>query len=323
MRTGPIVASLTLLVTVVAGCASRSTTVATTSPSAQAPAPATAPTPAPTAPAPAGAPPPAGTPAAVAHENLNAVVWVQTAVEFRGASLQAYRLAQHQLDVALDEPTWTAALEQKGDVSKLPPAVVLDLDETVFDNSPFQARSIADQLRQRSEGRNAVGFDPVAWDAWCAEAQADAIPGAVAFLQYARSKGVTTFFISNRTAPLEEPTRRNLQRLGVDTSGSEDTVLLRNERPEWSASDKAARRASVARTHRILLLVGDDLGDFVAAEGAVADRDARVEPHAALWGTKWIVVSNPMYGSWERAVLAAHPGVGPIEVKTRALKAKR
>ena len=310
------VSSVAVLVTLAAGCASRSTTVATASPPAQTPAP----TPAPAA---AGARAASGSGVATAHENLNAVVWVQTAVEFRGVSLQAYRLAQHQLDVALDQPTWTAALEQKGDVSKLPPAVVLDLDETVFDNSPFQARSIPDQLRQRSEGRNAVGFDPVAWDAWCAEAQAEAIAGAVAFLQYARSKGVTTFFISNRTAPLEEPTRRNLQRLGVDTSGSDDTVLLRNERPEWSASDKTARRASVAKTHRILLLVGDDLGDFVAAEGAVADRDARLEPHGALWGTKWIVVSNPMYGSWERAVLAAHPGVGPIEAKTRALKPKR
>jgi acid phosphatase len=259
----------------------------------------------------------------LAHENLNAVLWVQTAVEFRGASIQAYGLAQRQLDAALAQPSWTAALEQTGDVSGLPPAVILDLDETVLDNSPFQARTIAHQNAERAAGRPAEGFDAAAWDAWCAEAKADAVPGAVAFLQYARSRGVTPFYVSNRTGTLEGATRRNLEALGIETTATPDTMLLRNERPEWAASDKAVRRAEVAKTHRILLLIGDDLGDFTAPDGTVAARDAHVEPHAASWGTRWIVVPNPMYGSWERAVIASQPGAGPLEKKAAALEPKR
>ncbi len=268
---------------------------------------------------PAAAPAPRSVAATAAHENLHAVLWVQTAVEFRATALQAYARARQQLDAALADPAWTAALEQTADASALPPAVILDLDETVLDNSPFQARAIRAQLAARAGGRRAEGFDPVAWDAWCAEAKAGAIPGAVEFLRYARSRGVTPFFVSNRTGPLEAATRRNLATLGIEAGDAPDTVLLRNERPEWSASDKTARRQAVARTHRILLLVGDDLGDFVPADGAVAARAERLVAHEARWGTQWIVLPNPMYGSWERAILTV-PGADAFEAKVGALR---
>lgn len=268
---------------------------------------------------PTAAPAPRSVAAMAAHENLHAVLWVQTAVEFRATALQAYARARQQLDAALADPAWTAALEQTADASALPPAVVLDLDETVLDNSPFQARAIRTQVETRATGRRAEGFDPVAWDAWCAEGKAGAIPGAVEFLRYARSRGVTPFFVSNRTGPLEAATRRNLAALGVEVSDAPDTVLLRNERPEWAASDKTARRQAVARTHRILLLVGDDLGDFVPADGSVAVRAERLAAHEARWGTQWIVLANPMYGSWERAILTM-PGVDAFEAKVGALR---
>src|SRR5215203_940023 len=76
------------------------------------------------------------------HENLNAVAWMQTSLEYQASAVQAYRLAARQLDEALADRSWTAAIEQTGDASKLPPAVVLDIDETVLDNSPFQARVV-------------------------------------------------------------------------------------------------------------------------------------------------------------------------------------
>ena len=269
--------------------------------------------------APAGAPVPSSV-AVATHENLHAVLWVQTAIEFRATALQAYGRARQQLDAALADPSWTAALEQTADASALPPAVILDLDETVQDNSPFQARAIRAQLAARAAGRWVEGFDPVAWDAWCAEAKAGAVPGAAEFLRYARSRGVTPFFVSNRTGPLEAATRRNLAALGIEASDAPDTVLLRNERPEWSASDKTARREAVARTHRILLLVGDDLGDFVPADGSVAARAERLAAHEARWGTQWIVVPNPMYGSWERAILTPPAAGGPLDAKLTALR---
>lgn len=249
-------------------------------------------------------------PAATApHENLNAVLWMQTALEYEASAVQAYRLAAMQLDLALKESAWTAALEQTADASRLPPAVIVDVDETVLDNSYYQAR----QIRDNSQ------FAADTWDRWCMEARATAIPGAPGFTQYAEQRGVTVFYITNRTTNVEDATRRNLAALGFPLSGGVDTVLTRGERPEWQASAKGARRAHVARDYRVLLLVGDDLGDFaVDASGTRQQRAARTAPQAEWWGRRWIMLPNPTYGSWERAVVGS--AVDPVEAKRRALK---
>ena len=263
-----LVSSIVVLI-LVAGCASRTQTPRT---------------------------PPAGVSSAAPHENLNAVLWVQTALEFEATTLQAYRLAQLQLDSALANPTWTAALEQKGDVSKLRPAVILDVDETVLDNSYYQARMVRDN----------TPYTTATWDPWVMEAKATAIPGAREFTQYAAQKGVTVFYVTNRTANLEEATRKNLVAEGFPVAKDVDTVLARGERPEWSASAKGPRRAHIAASYRILMLVGDDLGDFVVdASGTPEERRARTEPNGEWWGRRWIMIPNPTYGSWERAIVGS------------------
>ena len=246
---------------------------------------------------------------ALPHENLNAVLWVQTALEYEASATQAYGLAALQLDAALRDASWSAALEQTSDASRLPPAVILDIDETVLDNSSYQAR----QIRDNSQ------FAADTWDRWCQEARATAVPGARAFTQYAEKRGVTVFYITNRTANVEEATRRNLGALGFPLTPGIDTVLTRAERPEWQASAKGARRAHVAHDYRILLLVGDDLGDFVVdASGTPQERAARAAAQADWWGRRWIMLPNPTYGSWERAIIGNAPD--PIAAKRRALK---
>ncbi len=246
---------------------------------------------------------------AAAHENLNAVLWLQTAMEFEASAVQAYRLARLQLDAALSDPSWTAALEQQGDVSKLPPAVIVDIDETVLDNSYYQARLIRD---------NAPYATPT-WDAWVTEARATAVPGAVEFSKYAASKGVAVFYVSNRTANLEEATRKNLAALGFPLVDGVDTVLVRGERPEWSASAKGVRRAFIATNYRIVMLIGDDLGDFVVdASGTPAERSARASGQSDWWGRRWIMIPNPTYGSWERAITGN--AKDPLAARRAALK---
>jgi 5'-nucleotidase (lipoprotein e(P4) family) len=236
---------------------------------------------------------PAATSGAAAHENLNAVLWVQTALEYKASALQAFRLAEMQLDAALADPRWTAAPEQQGDVSTLAPAVIVDVDETVLDNTYYQARLIRD---------NAV-YTTSTWDRWVEEARATAVPGAVEFAQHAVKKGVTVFYLTNRTANLEAATRKNLAAENFPLTGTVDTVLARGERPEWSASAKGPRRAFVARDYRILLLVGDDLGDFVVdPSGTPEERETRAAAQADWWGRRWIMIPNPTYGSWERAI---------------------
>lgn len=248
-----------------------------------------APKPPATAPAQAAAAQPA---ARHTNENLNGVLWMQTGAEYRASALQTYRLARVQLDLALADPKWTAAVEQSGDASSLPPAVILDLDETVIDNSAAAARQITDES----------SYSPAVWNAWVRERKSRAIPGAVEFLKYAKSKGVTPFYVTNRVHEVEDATRENLAALGIPLDPSIDTVLTRNENG-WTASDKSARRQAVAAKYRILLLVGDNFEDFVSGTlTTIEKRFALVDQYADRWGEKWIVLPNPTYGSWESAI---------------------
>jgi 5'-nucleotidase (lipoprotein e(P4) family) len=226
------------------------------------------------------------------NENLNAVLWMQTAAEYRASALQAYRLAQLQLDVALRDPQWTAATEQIGDPSSLPPAIIIDLDETVLDNSAFQARSVID----------GSGYSEGAWNHWAEERKAGAVPGAIEFLDYAQRRGVTPFYVTNRDHSIEDATRDVLARLAAPVTAARDAVLTRHENG-WDSSDKSSRRLAVAASYRILLLIGDNFEDFVAGTRAsVADRAALMDKYESFWGRKWIVLPNPTYGSWETAL---------------------
>lgn len=262
---------------------------------------------------------------AAANDQTLAVLWMQRAAEYRAACLQAYRAASRTLPDSLDDARWTACLEQGSAdfYSALPPAVILDVDETVLDNSAFAARTIQD-------GKS---FDSAAWAAWVHEQQAGAIPGALTYVHQAQQLGVRVIYVTNRKADSqkegavsteESDTRANLKKLGfpiVEQEG-EDVVLCAGE-----IGDKAARRAKVCQSFRVVQLVGDNLGDFApgteprkAAEtprGAAvecaqveADRARLVEAMAGWWGQRWILIPNPSYGGFESVVRGQFPSLG-------------
>jgi acid phosphatase len=239
-----------------------------------------------------GACAPIAAPDPPASDLLNAVLWMRRSVEYRATALGAFALARIRLDQALADPGWTAApAEQTGDYRSLPPAVILDVDETILDTSGYQAWLALHD----------TPFDANTWNAYVNTATSPAIPGAVEFTQYADGRGVTVFYVSNRTAGEEPATRRNLERLGFPMGGRVDTVLMTRERPEWGGA-KGTRRAHIAKTHRILLSVGDNLGDFVdESRGSEAERRAVLDLHRDRWGREWIVIANPSYGSFESA----------------------
>ncbi len=231
--------------------------------------------------------------AAEQNDNLNATLWMQTAVEFDGVALGAYQLAALMLDRALADKSWTAAPEeQTGDFAELPPAVILDVDETVLDNSGYQSWMVM----------NNESFHPGTWGDFVNTVSSVPVPGALEFTKYADSRGVKVFYVSNRTGDLEPATRSNLEKFGFPMGGNVDTVLLKNEIPEWSSSQKSPRRAHVAKDYRVLLVVGDNFGDFVDGyKGSLAERQALMGEHGQRWGRQWIVLPNPSYGSWESA----------------------
>jgi len=227
-----------------------------------------------------------------ANDLLNAVLWMQRSVEYKASALTAFALARLRLDQALTEPSWTAApKEQTGAYQTLPPAVILDIDETLLDNSGYQAwMALKDTT-----------FDPKTWNAYVNTVSSVAIPGAVEFAKYAAARGVKVFYISNRTAEEEPATRKNLEKFGFPLDDKLDTVLMAREQPDWGSA-KGTRRAHVARSYRVLLNVGDNFGDFVDEyRGTEAERQKVLEAHQDRWGREWIMLANPSYGSFESA----------------------
>jgi len=223
------------------------------------------------------------------HEDLHAVLWMQTAAEYRALAAAIYALALHALDAALEDPSWTALVEQTGAFQSLPPVVILDLDETVLDNSAFQGQLVRDRR----------SYTEAAWDEWVRARLAGAVPGAAAFIHGAEARGVRAYFVSNRAAADEDSTIANLHSLGIETTGD---LLLSPGENGWT-TDKSARRAFIGRDHRVLMIVGDDLGDFVpVARLSLPERAALADRYKDRWLQRWVLLPNPSYGSWSRAL---------------------
>jgi len=228
----------------------------------------------------------------IANDLLLATLWTQRSVEFKGNALTVYALGKIRLDQALADKSWTAApVEQKGDYKNLPPAVVLDLDETVLDNSAYQVWNI----------KAGQSFNLKTWNEFCAAQISRAIPGSVEFTKYADSKGVKVFYVSNRDVVTEKDTRANMEKLGYPMGGNVDTFLMQNEQKEWG-SKKGTRRAFLAKDYRILLEFGDNFGDFDDRyASSEADRLKIFEENKERWGREWLVIANPTYGSFDAA----------------------
>jgi len=223
---------------------------------------------------------------------LLATLWMQRSIEFKGNALTVYALARIRLDQALADKNWTAAPnEQKGDYQNLPPAVLLDLDETAIDNSAYEVWML----------KTNQTFSTKTWNEFCAAQISRAIPGAVEFTKLADSKGVKVFYVSNRATETEKDTRANMEKLGFPMGGNVDTFLMQNEKPEWGSA-KSTRRAVIAKDYRVLLNFGDNFGDFDDRYRlSEADRLKAFDENKDRWGREWLVLANPTYGSFETA----------------------
>lgn len=169
-----------------------------------------------------------------------------------------------------------------------PLAVIVDIDETVLDNSPYQVSAVRD-------GRT---FDQATWREWTDRAEAKACPGALSFLRFARSSGCEVFYITNRDIREKASTLKNLEDLGFPNADEQHLLLMEG------TSDKTERRARVRATHNVVLLAGDQLRDFderFKERSANYGRDAVDAMSDSLW-QYFILLPNPMYGTWRDAV---------------------
>jgi 5'-nucleotidase (lipoprotein e(P4) family) len=224
-------------------------------------------------------------PAADLQYQVGAILYQQKSAEYRALAYQAFNLARWQLDADFDKKNLKKLPKAE---RRMPRAIVVDIDETVLDNSPANALG----------AKNNTPFNTKDWYAWGEMRKAKAVPGAVDFLNYAVSKGVKIFYVSNRDEVQKAATIANLTSVGFkDVSG--DNVQLRDKE-----STKEPRRLGVAAKYRIVMLMGDNLDDFSAAfeRKSLADRFAAVETNHDQWGKKFIVLPNAMYGTWESAI---------------------
>jgi 5'-nucleotidase (lipoprotein e(P4) family) len=206
-----------------------------------------------------------------------ASLWQQRSAEYKALCFQAYNTAKWRLDEALKNP------------GSKPLAVVTDIDETLLDNSPYDAM----------RGANNQEFSPETWKSWTAKAVADTVPGAPAFFKYAASKGVAVFYVTNRDEDERAGTVKNLQLYGLPNT-DDAHVFLRQK-----ASSKESRRQQILNTYNIVLLCGDNLLDFDMLydnKPTEQNRQAVTEQLKKEFGSKYIVIPNPSYGDFEGAL---------------------
>jgi len=236
---------------------------------------------------------------AAADDNLNAVAWSQRADEHDLIYLQTFRDAQEKILKAKQDPAWDALPKDDRaahpSLAGLKPAVILDIDETVLDNSPYQARLV------RSGGE----YNEAEWAAWCKEAAARPLPGALAFTRFAADHGIAVFYISNRARDLDDATLANLRSAGFPVAGKESFLGLGTvvDGCEQAGSEKSCRRQRIGAHYRVLMQFGDQLGDFTSIPGNTREGRLRaMAPYTAWIGERWFVLPNPTYGSWEPAL---------------------
>jgi len=205
-----------------------------------------------------------------------AVLFHQRAAEYRALCYQAYNCATMVLDASLSS-----------DTTSKKKALVFDIDETVLDNSPFEAKCAMEGINY-----------PEKWDEWCNLSKAQALPGAKKFINDAFNKGVVIFYISNRHEDLREATAKNLLSEGFPLP-DESYLLLKTKE-----SSKETRRQTVIKDYEIILLVGDNLTDFstIFDDKTMEERRMLTDSLSGEFGRRFVILPNAMYGDWEGAM---------------------
>jgi 5'-nucleotidase (lipoprotein e(P4) family) len=206
-----------------------------------------------------------------------ATLFVQHSAEYKALCYQAFNGAAYTLRNLVSE----------GGSANL--AVVLDLDETVLDNSPYTGWQISSN----------AAYSDSTWAIWTNKASAEEVPGAGDFLRMADAMGITLFYVSNRDTSALAATIANMAQLQLPQLEAEHFML------KTSTSDKTDRRSAIeAQGYQIVMYVGDNLGDFSGAfdKQSTARRAELTDSLNTRFGTEYIVLPNPVYGTWEGAL---------------------
>jgi len=214
-----------------------------------------------------------------AKEYEMALRYQQQSAEIKAIQLQTYRFATDRLH----------ALMKEGSNKPQDLAIVLDLDETVVDNSALLVRDM-----ENCE-------DYTTWDTWSnweIKGHPTLIPGSKAFIDEANNAGFNIYYVSDRYSENKPSTINTLKLLGLPQA--EDSHVLLYGTP------KEARRQTIAKEHKIVMLLGDSLPDlaseFKNKKDTAYNREL-VENNVQHLGVDWFVLPNASYGAWTKSAL--------------------
>ena len=228
----------------------------------------------------------------IRNQNTMAVAWYQTSAECKALYLQGYNIARRNLDQDLAQ------------ASAQPRAIILDIDETVLDNSPYQAY-------------NALHDEqfPDHWNDWVNAAKAKPVPGAKDFLNYANQNGVQIYYVSDRSTGQLKATKKNLANQGLPQA-TDDHILLKGKNDK----SKETRRQAIEKNNNVIMFFGDSLTDMNDPKSpSVKDRYQDVMENANQFGSKYIILPCPMYGGWEGALYGGNYNISNAQ-KTKDRK---
>ena len=214
----------------------------------------------------------AGAIAAAMPANIH---WFRNSAEYQATTRQVYALAGLTLAQKVEYRTSARGW-----------AVVLDADETVLNNSQQQKESAALGL----------GFSPERWTAWVERKEATAIPGAKAFLKRVHQLGGKVVIVTNRSAAECPATEANLHSEGLEYDVALCKQDTSDKNPRFKSVEEGKASASLPALD-VVMFVGDNIQDFPDQSQALrtADDGAFVD-----FGSRFFVLPNPMYGSWEK-----------------------
>lgn len=185
--------------------------------------------------------------------------------------------------------------------------VVLDIDETVLDNSWYfyQCSSLVEDSADFSH------FVTIAQ-------KSRALPGVVAFTQWVHQRGGYVSLISNRDGSYIDESGITVLQATIDNLKQQhvtfDQVILTNKKQSRHPTDKNPRFKAVINgcydahemiwskklpPHQIIAYFGDNIQDFPALNQAATSTLIDTAHVYSKLGQGYFILPNPLYGSWQ------------------------
>ena len=236
------------------------------------------------------------------HQGSNVVIdgkifasaYQQRSAEYRALCYQAFNIAHVRIE------------QFNRERSPKPKAIMTDIDETILNNSPYE-------VHQLLQGKD---FDDDSWNEWTSMGKADTMPGALHFLQFASASGIEIFYVTNRAEREREGTLKNLKKFNFPNADNDHLLLKQN------VSSKEERKNTIAATHTIVMLMGDNMNDFsfLFEKKTSDERDKVADNFSTEFGNRFIVLPNPVYGDWESSLYHYNYSLTPAQ-KDSVIKA--